>query len=36
MNRIEIDLKDDISRRLWRAVGDLADRLPGQWVLIGG
>jgi hypothetical protein len=36
MNRIEIDLQDDISRRLWRAVGDLADRLPGQWVLIGG
>jgi hypothetical protein len=36
MNRIELDLQDDISRSLWLAVGELADRLPGKWVLIGG
>ena len=36
MKRIELDLQDDISRSPWRAVGDLADRLPGEWVLIGG
>jgi hypothetical protein len=36
MNRIELDLQDDISRRLWHGIGDLADRLPGEWVLIGG
>jgi hypothetical protein len=36
MNRIEIDLEDDVSRRLWHAVGDFANRLPGEWVLIGG
>lgn len=36
MIRIEFDLLDDISRSLWHAVGELADRLPGEWVLIGG
>jgi hypothetical protein len=36
MKRIELDLQDDISRSLWHAVGDLAVRLPGEWVLIGG
>jgi len=36
MTRIEVDLEDDLSRELWRAVGDLVGRLPGEWVLIGG
>jgi hypothetical protein len=36
MKRIELDLQDDVARSLWYAVGDLADRLPGEWVLIGG
>lgn len=36
MSRIELDLHDDISRSLWHAVADLADRMPGEWVLIGG
>jgi hypothetical protein len=33
---IEVALADDESRRLWRALGELAHRLPGEWVLIGG
>jgi hypothetical protein len=36
MTRIEIDVEDDKTRRLWKAVGGLVDRLPGEWVLIGG
>lgn len=36
MTRIEVDLEDDASRALWRAVGELVGRLPGEWVLIGG
>jgi hypothetical protein len=36
MNRIEVDLEDEESRKLWLALGDLVDRLPGDWVLIGG
>ena len=36
MNRIELDLQDDVSRSLWHAVGELADRLPGEWVLMEG
>ena len=36
MNRIEVDLEDEESRKLWKALGDLVDRLPGEWVLIGG
>jgi hypothetical protein len=36
MSRIEVDLEDEGSRRVWKAVGDLADGLPGEWVLIGG
>jgi hypothetical protein len=36
MNRIEVDLEDEESRKLWKAVGDLVDCLPGEWVLIGG
>lgn len=35
MTRIEVAL-DDESRKLWRAFGELVDRLPGEWVLIGG
>ena len=36
MTRIEVALADEESRKLWRALGELADRLPGEWVLIGG
>jgi len=36
MTRVEVDLEDEESRKLWRAVGDFADRLPGEWVLVGG
>jgi hypothetical protein len=36
MSRIEVDLEDEESRKLWKAVGDLVDSLPGEWVLIGG
>ena len=33
---IEIDLDDPQTVRLWMAVGELAERLPGEWTLIGG
>jgi hypothetical protein len=36
MSHIEVALDDEESRKLWRALGELADRLPGEWVLIGG
>jgi hypothetical protein len=36
MSRVDIDLDDEETLRLWAAVGDLVDGLPGQWVLIGG
>jgi hypothetical protein len=36
MTRIEVDVEDEGARELWKAVGDLVDRLPGEWVLIGG
>jgi hypothetical protein len=36
MNRIDIDLDDENTLRLCAAVGDLAERLPGEWTLIGG
>jgi hypothetical protein len=36
MNHVDLDLPDEASRRLWHAIGDLAGRLPGEWVLIGG
>jgi hypothetical protein len=36
MTRIDIDLDDAETLRLWTAVGDLAERLPGEWTLIGG
>jgi hypothetical protein len=36
MTRIDIDLDDEATLRLWAAVGDLAERLPGEWTLIGG
>jgi len=35
MSRIDIDLEDTPTMRLWTAVGDLAERLPGEWTLIG-
>jgi len=36
MNEIEIDLNDQETLELWTAVGELVERLPEQWVLIGG
>jgi hypothetical protein len=36
MTRIEIDVDDPQTRALWRALGELAERLPGEWVLVGG
>jgi hypothetical protein len=36
MTRIEVDLDDEESRKLWRALGDLVKSIPGEWVLIGG
>ena len=36
MTEITIDTGDANTQRLWSAVGDLVDRLPGSWVLIGG
>jgi hypothetical protein len=33
---IEIVVSDDGTRALWNAVGKLAEKLPGDWVLIGG
>src|SRR3954451_11639390 len=36
MTRIEVDVEDEGGRELWKAVGDLVDHLPGEWVLIGG
>lgn len=36
MTRVEIDLDDEDAIRLWAEFGDLAGRLPGEWVLIGG
>ncbi len=36
MSRVDIDLDDEEVLQLWVAVGDLVNRLPEQWVLIGG
>lgn len=36
MTKIDIDLEDHEAVELWAAFGDLAQRLPGEWVLIGG
>jgi hypothetical protein len=33
---VEIDVDDEETRALWVALGDLAGRLPGDWVLVGG
>jgi hypothetical protein len=33
---IEIDVDDKETRTLWASLGDVAGRLPGDWVLIGG
>jgi hypothetical protein len=35
MSRVEVDLEDEDSRKLWSAVCDLVDRLPAEWVLVG-
>jgi hypothetical protein len=36
MSEIPIDIDDHETLELWAAVGELVERLPGQWVLIGG
>ncbi len=36
MTDIDIDLDDEQTQRLWAALGDLAEHLPGEWTLIGG
>jgi hypothetical protein len=36
MTTIDIDLDDEQTLRLWEALGELAQRLPGEWTLIGG
>jgi hypothetical protein len=36
MTRIEIDVDDPQTLALWIALGNLAARLPGEWVLVGG
>jgi hypothetical protein len=36
MTRVEIDVDDPETLGLWEAVGELVERLPGDWVLIGG
>ena len=33
---IEIAVADDETRALWKVVGELAGKLPGDWALIGG
>lgn len=35
MSEIDIDLDDPETLKLWAAVGELVELLPGQWVLIG-
>jgi hypothetical protein len=36
MSEIDIDVEDRMTLELWAAVGELAGRLRGEWVLIGG
>jgi hypothetical protein len=36
MTRVEIDVDDPETLALWEAVGELVERLSGDWVLIGG
>jgi hypothetical protein len=36
MTQIDIDLEDPETLKLWVAVSELVERLPGRWVLIGG
>lgn len=36
MTAVVIDVEDPQTLELWTAVGELVDRLPGEWVLIGG
>jgi hypothetical protein len=36
MSTIDIDIDDEQTLQLWAAVGELAERLPGEWTLIGG
>ena len=36
MKSIEIDVDDPETLALWRSLGQLAEQLPGDWLLIGG
>jgi hypothetical protein len=36
VTEISIETGDEETQRLWSAVGELVERLPGTWVLIGG
>jgi len=36
MSTIDLDLDDAETLTLWTALGELAERLPGAWTLIGG
>lgn len=36
MSSVDIALDDEHALRLWAAVGDLVEQLPGRWALIGG
>lgn len=36
MTEIVIDVADAPTRRLWTAIAELVERLPTNWVLVGG
>jgi hypothetical protein len=36
VTEITIDTGNEATQRLWSAVGELVERLPGSWVLIRG
>ena len=36
LKNIEVDLDDPDAIELWKSLGELAKRLPGDWLLIGG
>jgi hypothetical protein len=36
MTRIEVAFDDEETRKPWLALGNLVDRIPGEWTLIGG
>jgi hypothetical protein len=36
MKRVEIPSGDPATLALWRSLSEIADALPGEWVLVGG